>query len=187
MLISQARPRKYLANTFVQPWLGKRGNGGLPNQAYTIGYFSIADDEALLFDIATGGAEYFSFQLSDIWGTSGSFVDNVSTLTNRQSRPNPEGSYTYVLSIKDPGVQNWISTQGWHERDITLRWQQITDVPGWAKGPAVKVRRIKLNQLTSFLSSGNPPFSPSQRAAQLAQRARNPFSLWMDKSCISKR
>lgn len=178
--------RKYPANVFIQPWLGQHGNGGLPNQAYSIGYFSIADDEALIFDIAPGGAEYFSFQLSDIWGTSGNFVDNVSTLTNRQSRPNADGSYTYILSIQDPGVQNWISTQGWHEGDITLRWQQITDAPGSAKGPGVKVRHIKLNELTSFLPAETPSFSAGERKAQIAHRARNPFSLWMDESCVGK-
>lgn len=175
--------RKYAVNEFVQPWLGRQGNGGLPNQAYSIGHFAIADDEALVFDIALGGAEYFSFQLSDIWGTSGNFVDHVSTLTNKQSRPNADGSFTYVLSIKDPGVQNWISTQGWHEGDITLRWQQMTGLPGSATGPAVKVRRIDLADLASALPGGTPSFSAEERKAQIAHRARNPYSLWIDESC----
>ena len=175
--------RKYAANEFVQPWMGQQGNGGLPNQAYSIGYFSIADDEALVFDIALGGAEYFSFQLSDIWGTSGNFVDNISTLTNKQSRPNADGSVTYVLSIRDPGVPNWISTQGWHEGDITLRWQQMSSLPGSATGPALKVWRIKMADLASALPAGTPTFSAEERKAQIAQRVRNPYSLWIDESC----
>ena len=73
--------RKYPANEFVAPWMGLTSNGGLPNQAYSIGSFKLKDDEALVFDIGAGGAEYFSFQLSDIWGTSGNFVDHVSMLT----------------------------------------------------------------------------------------------------------
>ncbi|QZP07635.1 hypothetical protein [Caenibius sp. WL] len=175
--------RKYPANMFVQPWMGQHGNGGLPNQAYSMGYFAITGDEALVFDIALGGAEYFSFQLSDIWGTSGNFVGNVSTLTNRQSRPNADGSYTYVLSIKDPGVSNWISTQGWHEGDVTLRWQQIAGAPGSAQGPAVLVRRVKLPDLASVLPAGSASFRPEERQTQIEQRARNPYSLWMDERC----
>lgn len=169
--------RKYPANTFVQPWVGRTDNGGLPNQAYSIGYFQLADNEALVFDIGAGGAEYFSFQLSDIWGTSGNFVDNVSTLTNHQSRPNKDGSYTYVVSLRDPGIENWISTQGWHEGDITLRWQQLDGTP------SVKVQRVTLDKLAAVLPPGTPSFSGAQRKQQIAARADNPYGKWMDGNC----
>ena len=181
----QSLYRKYPANQFVTPWMGRNDNGGLPNQALSIGHYALADDEAVVFDIALGGAAYFSFQSSDIWGTSGNFVDNVSTLTNKQSHANADGSFTYVVSIKDPGVQNWISTQGWHEGDVTLRWQQITASPGTAAGPDVKVRRIKLADLPAVLPAGTPRFTTTEREAQIAARARNPFSLWRDASCAT--
>lgn len=181
----QSLYRKYPANHFIAPWMGQQGNGGLPNQAYSIGHFALADDEALVFDIAPGGAAYFSFQLSDIWGTSGNFVDNVSTLTNRQSHANADGSYTYVLSIRDPGVQNWIGTQGWHEGDVTLRWQQIAASLGAVAGPDVKVRQVKLADLPATLPAGTPRFTAAERQAQIAARARNPYSLWRDEHCAA--
>jgi hypothetical protein len=170
------------ANEFSNPRLGQ-SDGGLSNQAYSFGNFQIEGDEAVLFDINTAGAKYFSFQLSNLWGTSGDFVNNTSTLTNLQSHRNEDGTYTYVLSIKDPGIQNWISTQGWREGDITLRWQRMTPVPGSDGGPSVKVRRIKLSQLPSNLPAGTPKFTASERALQIAARARNPYALWAPPAC----
>ncbi len=169
--------RKYPANEFVQPWAGRTDNGGLPNQAYSIGYFALQDDEALVFDIGVGGARYFSFQLSDIWGTSGDFVRHVSTLTNKQSHANADGTLTYVVSVRDPGVQNWISTQGWHEGDITLRWQQVNGTP------SIKVRHIKLADLATVLPLDTPSFDAAARHKQIEARARNPYGQWLDARC----
>lgn len=169
--------RKHPANVFEQPWMGLTSNGGLPNQAYSMGHFALQDDEALVFDIGLGAAEYFAFQLSDIWGTSGDFVGHVSTLTNRQSYVNADGGITYVVSLRDPGVQNWISTQGWHEGDVTLRWQQL------AGTPAIRVRHVKLADLAAALSADTPRFDAAERAQQIAGRVRNPYGQWLDARC----
>jgi hypothetical protein len=177
----EALYRKHPANVFVQPWPGQTSQGGLPNQAYSIGYYQLADNEALVFRIETGGAEYFSFQLSDIWGTSGNFVDHVSTLTNKQARAEADGSYTFVLTTRDPGHYNWISTQGWREGDVTLRWQ------GVAGTPRISVKKVTIAALAGELPQGSPSILAKHRQQQIAARTVNPYAKWMHAACAGQK
>ncbi len=64
--------------------------------------------------------------LSNIWGgTTLNIVDRTGSLNKVQSVPNDDGSYTYVISPVDPGVANWIDSDGLREGVLTLRMAEF--------------------------------------------------------------
>ena len=77
-----------------------------------MGRFELNPGEAFVVDVSDGGAEYFTVPLSNIWGTTLDIVDRTGSLNKAQSVPNEDGTYTYVISPTDPGVANWIDSDG---------------------------------------------------------------------------
>ena len=65
--------------------------------------------------------------LSNIWGTTLNIVDRTGSLNKAQSVPNADGSYTYVISPVDPGVANWIDSDGLREGILTLRMAEFDE------------------------------------------------------------
>jgi hypothetical protein len=108
--------RKYADNTmrWNQQALGRPVNsfsftidrdtdGALRNQIYIMGKFELADDEALVLDVNLGGAKYFIAPITNIWGTTNEIVRRNGCLNSAQSRANSDGTYTFVVSLADPG------------------------------------------------------------------------------------
>ena len=97
------------------------------NQVYVAGRFVLAPDEAFVVDVSDGGAEYFTVPLSNIWGTTLDVLDRTGSLNKAQSLANDDGTYTYVIAAEDPGVHNWIDTDGLLEGILTLRMAEFPD------------------------------------------------------------
>lgn len=151
---------------------------GLPNQAVALGNFKLAEDEALIINVRLGGARYFTIPVYNVWGVTGDYRVHTSSFNDRQTAPNPDGSFTYALSVRDPGVHNWLSTNGWHEGDLTLRWQELTKQPGQGTGPSVTTRLVKFEEVTAHLPAQMKRMTRAERAVQLAERSRYPVGLW---------
>ena len=45
------------------------------------------------------------------------------------ARPNPDGSWTVVISARDPGVPNWLDTGGRLEGFALIRWVWARSLP----------------------------------------------------------
>jgi hypothetical protein len=142
--------------------------GAMRNQVYVMGRFDLADDEAFVVDVGDGGAEYFTVPLSNIWGTTLELVDRSGSLNKAQSATNDDGSYTYVIAPTDPGVANWIDSDGLSEGILTLRMAEFgKDGPREGLGAAGRVIKLdRLNEEVPHL----PRVSAEQRATQLADR-----------------
>jgi hypothetical protein len=61
-------------------------------------------------------------------------VRDTGSLNNRQARPNKDGTYTYVIAARDPGVHNSLSTGGLHEGQVLIRWQAFQSATAKADG-----------------------------------------------------
>lgn len=92
-----------------------------------------------------------------------------SSLNNKQTLANPDGSYTFVLSIQDPGVHNWVDPVGQNEGTIMVRWQSL---PASAQdgGPQVSARVVKLTDLSTVLPADTRWVSAAERQQQLTAR-----------------
>jgi hypothetical protein len=154
-------------NNFNLAWSADKV-GAMRNQVYVMGRFDLSPGEAFVVDVSDGGAEYFTVPLSNIWGTTLDIVDRTGSLNKAQSTPNGDGSYTYVIAPTDPGVANWIDSDGLREGILTLRMAEFGG-DGPASDLGARGRVVKLDQLERQVE-GLRRVSESERAVELADR-----------------
>jgi hypothetical protein len=158
---------KMAANNFNLAWSADKV-GAMRNQVYVMGRFELNPGEAFVVDVSDGGAEYFTVPLSNIWGTTLDIVDRTGSLNKAQSVPNEDGTYTYVISPTDPGVANWIDSDGLHEAILTLRMAEF-GADGPKEDLGARGRVVKLDDLEKEVPSLRR-VSAAERAAELADR-----------------
>lgn len=153
------------ANTAAVPRI--RGSGwGMS----TSGHFDLADDQALVVTLDEAGAKYVGFQLADVWGVATDYVRRTGSLNNAQIRKNGDGTVTYVIAVRDPGVYNWLDTHGLGQGIFAIRWQKFAEVPKSGDKAIVSIDRIELAKLDSVILDPALRVSGQGRAEQLEQR-----------------
>jgi len=148
-------------------------DGGLYSisQAYAPGHFRLADDEALVFTLTLGDAAYAVVPVTNIWGGIGHYLDHIGSLGTGRAIPDPDGAYTIVVSLSDPGVYNWVDPAGLHEGVLFVRWVGFDPKNRTGAKPALSCRLVKLAELESALPAGTRRAGPEERARQLEQHA----------------
>ena len=144
--------------------------GMLRNQVYVGGHFKLEEDEAFLITVNDGGAAYFTVPMANVWGTTLDILDRTSSLNKAQSKPNPDGTFTYVLCARDPGVHNWLDTCGFLEGMLTLRMAEFPDQRP-RDDLSANGEVIKLADLDDRLPDGTARVDEEEREAQRAARA----------------
>lgn len=144
------------------------GAGGLQSQYVTTGTFSLTDDEALVVTAGQGTASYLGFQVGSNWYVDYDYRSHTSSLTSAQAAPNPDGSYSWVIALRDPGHANWIDPVGHHEGLTLMRWQGLTAPLAPDNSP--RVTRVALADLTAALPAGSPFVSTVDRKRKAAVR-----------------
>ena len=158
---------KMAPNHFNLAWSADKV-GAMRNQVYVMGRFDLAEDEAFVVDVSDGCAEYFTVPLSNIWGTTLDIVDRTGSLNKAQSAANDDGTYTYVISPVDPGVTNWIDSDGLREGILTLRMAEFGEA-GPREDLGARGRVVTLDRLDAEVPH-LPRVNSAQRTAQLADR-----------------
>lgn len=166
----QALDRPVNAFDFV---IDRDSDGALRNQIYIMGHFALPDENAaLVLDVDMGGAKYFIAPITNIWGTTNEIVSRNGSLNMHQSIPNDDGSYTFVLALRDPGVHNWLDPTDLPEGILTLRWAEFEGgVPRDSFG--VTCRLATLDALPDTLPASCRRVTVQQRQHQLAARANS--------------
>ena len=129
---------KYIAVATNDPTTGERRQPNvltnptrnaefLATQMQSAGYFQLDDDQALVVTIDPGNAGYFVVPVTNDWTITDNYWDQQTSLNNRagQALPNPDGTYTIVISPRDPDVWNWVSTGGLNQGTISIRFQDL--------------------------------------------------------------
>lgn len=131
------------------------------------GRFKLKGDEAIVFVTTDGGAEYTGVQALDPWLIAVDPVFHTSCLNTSQAKSNPDGTFTYVLSMVDPEVHNWINTVGLDDGWFQLRWQIV---PEDQTPEVLSMKLVKLNDLEKELVPGTPKVTLAERRAQIQER-----------------
>lgn len=84
--------------------------------------------------------------------------------------PNADGSFSAVLSLRDPGVHNWIDPGGLHEIPMLVRWQGLP-AQRVRQGPQIAVQHVRFDDLGTMLPPETVAVTPAARRLQLEQRA----------------
>jgi hypothetical protein len=145
---------------------GTGGVGGLVTQSIIFARLQLDDAHAYVFTIGPGDATYHDIVLHDYWFRTIDYWERQSSLNNGQSRPNPDGSFTYVVSHEDPGVANWLDPCGFGHLLVVNRWQGMR---GGAQ-PFADGRLVPLADVEAALPADVPRVTPDERARALKER-----------------
>jgi hypothetical protein len=146
------------------------GIGGLVSQTTSLMRIVLANDEAMVITTDPAGAAFHDVQLNDYWFNSvGDYYGRTATLNNAQTKLGADGTATYVVSLADPGVHNWLDPNGLQETLFVARWQRLPHGAG-GRTPSLKAQLIKLNELSRALPPDVARVNAEGRRAQIEER-----------------
>ena len=134
-------------------------------QAASRGYFRLEEDEALLVEAPLADCRYSNIQLANPWMESLEYASRQSSLNHRTTHVDADDRIRYVISQRDPGVQNWLDTAGWSEGSLCARWTYCSEYP-----TGISSRLIKFDELDRHLPADTPRITPAQREQTIAAR-----------------
>lgn len=152
-------------NTFDSPYARTGGWGFIANT-----HFAIADDEAFVFTATPAPAPYHAVLIGNHWWIALDAARRSGALNTSQSRPNRDGTITYVISARDPGVHNWLDTGGLHEGIVQVRWQGTPPHVTSLKEGITHAAVVNLADLKQHLREETVWLTPAGRKAQLEAR-----------------
>jgi hypothetical protein len=139
--------------------------GGSADIAYGGGTFRLEDDQALLIETVPPKARNWSFQYYTMgWFESADVAHRQVSLNNAQTRVDGDGKVRIVVSKRDPGVQNWIDTEGRSYASLTYRWIWTEDQP------APTTTLIPFADVRKHLPPETPAFGAEARREQIRVR-----------------
>lgn len=161
-----ARAKRAGANGFPDDGggLGAVASAAQKYQSFGIGYFALANDEALLVEVTPPRAKYWSLHLGNYWMESLDFANFQSSLNGHQARLDKDGVFRAIVSIRDPGVPNWLDTAGRREGSMIYRWNQADGAP------IPRGRVVKLAEVREALPAATPRVTPEERSAAIESR-----------------
>ena len=142
---------------------------GLQSAAVSAGNFDLQPDQALIVQVPDVDASYSGIELMNVYGGALPYTLAQTTLNNTTAFHDPDGSTYYVVSATNPGVANWLDSSGVSTGEIFARFENIpagTD----ADGLPVHTQVVPVADVAEYLPSDTPAVSPSEYAADMAQR-----------------
>ncbi len=115
--------------------------GGDPNIAYYHSYWELAEDEALVVELAPPVCDFWNFQLSNHWLESLDYHRHRIHLNKLTASYRDDGSVRIVVAHQDPGTENWLHTCGHARGTMCVRWIRAESYPD----PAARV--VKFSEL----------------------------------------
>jgi hypothetical protein len=152
-------------NKIAEP-KGRNGGWGFVNG---LSFDFSSPQDALLVTIDPGGAAYTGFQIIDPWMIAPNAKEHQVCLSSAQAARNADGTLTYVISMTDPGVANWLDTAGLHQGLAIMRWQAVPEHLT-NQGLVRDFRVIKLADLARIPELAR--VTPRERRAMIGKRAR---------------
>lgn len=140
--------------------------GGADNILYGGGMWCLEEGEALVIECPAPDAAYWNFTIHTYpWFESGDHEERQTSLNHRTTHIDGDGIVRLVVSHDDPGVPNWIDTEGRRESLLTYRWIHANDAPH------PSTRLSPLADVRTGFPDDHPMVTPPQRQAALALRS----------------
>ena len=141
--------------------------GALSRQIYIPAVFDFEEDEALIVETdLPKERRYWNFQINDPYFNAVEYVYRLSSTNGHFAHVASDGRFYGVLSLKDPGVPNWLDTAGYRQGTIYGRWYDCDS------HPLPTLKRVKFSEIRNHLPADTPTVTPEQRAEELRQRVR---------------
>lgn len=147
---------------------GDRQPGGSPTSLYAALIWDLQPDEALIIEMDKPDTAYWSFQLFDVWLRSLDFMHYQTDLNLKHAVYDTDNKVRAVLSLRDPGVPNWLDPRGRQQGIFVTRNYRAKTTP------TPTARKVKLASLRQYLPQDTATLTPAQRQEALLCR-RNSF------------
>jgi hypothetical protein len=99
------------------------------DNAYSMGPFVLAPDQALVMTGRLPKCTFANVVLWNRWMASFEYRGQRISLNRKQMELEPDGSYRIVIAARDPGVPNWLATEGRPSGTIFWRFQLPEEPP----------------------------------------------------------
>ncbi|SDD69837.1 Protein of unknown function [Sphingomonas sp. YR710] len=141
--------------------------GSLSRQLYLPAVFQFDEDEALILETDLPKVrEYWNFQLNDPYFNAIEYVYRLSHTNGHFAKIASDGRFYAVISLRDPGVPNWLDPAGFTEGTIYGRWYDCDS------HPTPTITRVKFADVRKHLPADTPDVSEDERAEELRTRVR---------------
>ncbi len=147
----------------ISPFLPPADAAALGGQAYGMGAFELAEDEAIILRFTPPDCLVWGISLCDRFLQSIDFDHRQSSLNSSQAMLN-NGECIGVIAHRDPGIHNWFDCGGHTLGIIAVRYVLTDEVP------AVSYQKIKLTELDDHLPQQIQRIDAQQRSEQLRAR-----------------
>lgn len=134
-------------NVFTTPgqWVSASGDMAYGNtHAYYLSSpYELADDEALVITGRFPEARFANVVLWNRYMQSYDFANRQVSLNRQQISYEEDGSFRLIVAHKDPGLPNWLDTEGRSSGQIYWRWVFPRSAPEAPVGEVVKLKSLK--------------------------------------------
>jgi ribosomal protein S16 len=139
---------------------------GLHGQSYGMGPFVCAPEEAVIVEFPVPRCRMWSVALTSFWWETLEFGSRQTSLNGHWARVDDDGVFRGVIAHRDPGVPNWLDTEGCERGTLAVRFLFADAVP------KTSLRVVPFDALRTALPSDTPAVGPAERSAVLARRSR---------------
>jgi hypothetical protein len=139
---------------------------GMRGQAYGMGHFRCAPDEAVLLEFEPPACRHWGVALANGWWEAIEYASRQSSINRAQAQVDRDGVFRAVICHDDPGVANWLDPAGQTDGTITARFLHAE------RAPTPGFRVVDRANLFEALPADTPRIGPGERAVQLARRRR---------------
>jgi len=141
------------------------GNGDDWPQAYFECSYALAEDEVLILETELPERHvYWNVQVVDALWNQVELVHRQSSLNGHQARLDSDGRFRAVLSVRDPGIHNWLDSGGNLRGMLIGRWYRCSS------HPTPRLTKVKFADLRQYLPLNTPVITAEQRSGTLRTR-----------------
>ncbi|MCB1704105.1 MAG: DUF1214 domain-containing protein [Halioglobus sp.] len=120
---------KRTPNELVYNPIDKASSLGDPNNTIWYGYWALRENEALVIEVDPPECEFWNFQVNNYWEESLDYRYLDVTVNKYSARYEADGSLKIVIAHRDPGMGNWLVTEGHDVGTLCFRWTCVESMP----------------------------------------------------------
>jgi hypothetical protein len=145
--------------------LNKFEGMGLQNQYYWSAVFDLGDNDALILETDLPKIRrYWNVQTNDPYFNAVEFVYRQTSLNGHTAAIDADGKFRAVISLKDPGIANWLDPGEFKQGTVFGRWMECDS------SPVPILKRVPFAELRAHLPAETPVISAAAREAALRAR-----------------
>ena len=139
---------------------------GMAGQAYGMGNFRCAPNEAVVIDFVPPPCHHWSVSLANFFWESIEYASRQTSVNGHQAQLDSDGHFRAVIAHEDPGVANWLDPAGHQAGTLAARFLRAE------AAPEPELRRIPLARLDDELPSDTARMTTDERRHALERRYR---------------